>query len=145
MLLSAQSVMKVIERQQFSIMGSFDSRFKSQRQDIWLAYLTCIVLKQERIWHPVCWTDQNWIRRLPLCSSVKHLPASAGDMGTKIPPASKPIHGWFVNVWQKPLQYCKIISLQIIKINENKKKKKTYFLTQKSNPFFFFIKPNWLA
>ena len=28
------------------------------------------------------------------------------------------IHG---NVWQKPLQYCKIISLQLIKINEKKK------------------------
>ena len=27
-----------------------------------------------------------------------------------------------VNVWQKPLQYCKIISLQLIKINENKTK-----------------------
>ena len=30
-----------------------------------------------------------------------------------------------VNVWQKPLQYCKVISLQLIKINEKKKKKKT--------------------
>ena len=29
-----------------------------------------------------------------------------------------------VNVWQKPLQYCKVISLQLIKINEKKKKKK---------------------
>ena len=28
-----------------------------------------------------------------------------------------------VNVWQKPLQYCKLISLQLIKINEKKKKK----------------------
>ena len=28
-----------------------------------------------------------------------------------------------VNVWQNPLQYCKIISLQLIKINEKKKKK----------------------
>ena len=28
-----------------------------------------------------------------------------------------------VNVWQKPLQYCKIISLQLIKINEKKKRK----------------------
>ena len=27
-----------------------------------------------------------------------------------------------VSVWQKPLQYCKIISLQLIKINEKKKK-----------------------
>ena len=26
-----------------------------------------------------------------------------------------------VNVWQKPLQYCKLISLQLIKINEKKK------------------------
>ena len=25
-----------------------------------------------------------------------------------------------VSVWQKPLQYCKVISLQLIKINENK-------------------------
>ena len=23
----------------------------------------------------------------------------------------------YVNVWQKPLQYCKVISLQLIKIN----------------------------
>ena len=28
-----------------------------------------------------------------------------------------------VNVWQKPLQYCKVISLQLIKINEKKKGK----------------------
>ena len=26
-----------------------------------------------------------------------------------------------VNIWQKPLQYCKVISLQLIKINEKKK------------------------
>ena len=29
-----------------------------------------------------------------------------------------------VNVWQKPLQYCKVISLQLIKINGKKRKKK---------------------
>ena len=27
-----------------------------------------------------------------------------------------------VNVWQKPLQYCSVISLQLIKINGKKKK-----------------------
>ena len=27
-----------------------------------------------------------------------------------------------VNVWQKPLQHCKVISLQLIKINEKKRK-----------------------
>ena len=32
------------------------------------------------------------------------------------------INPWLihVNVWQKPLQYCKVISLQLIKINEKK-------------------------
>ena len=29
-----------------------------------------------------------------------------------------------VNVWQKPLQYCKVISLQLIKINVKKNNKK---------------------
>ena len=28
-----------------------------------------------------------------------------------------------LNIWQKPLQYCKVISLQLIKINGKKKKK----------------------
>ena len=32
-----------------------------------------------------------------------------------------------VDVWQKPLQYCKVISLQIIKINGKKKKKERQF------------------
>ena len=32
-----------------------------------------------------------------------------------------------VTVWQKPLQYCKVISLQLIKINEEKKRVKKYF------------------
>ena len=36
------------------------------------------------------------------------------------------INPWLihVNVWLKPLQYCKVISLQLIKINEGKKKKR---------------------
>ena len=34
-----------------------------------------------------------------------------------------------VNVWQKPLQYCKIISLQLVKINE--KKKKEFYLQKR--------------
>ena len=32
-----------------------------------------------------------------------------------------------VNVWQKPLPYCKVISLQIIKINGKKKQQKKTF------------------
>ena len=36
------------------------------------------------------------------------------------------VYPWLIhfNVWQKPLQYCKVISLQLIKINEKKKKSK---------------------
>ena len=33
-----------------------------------------------------------------------------------------------VNVWQKPLQYCKVISLQLIKISEKKKTVGAFFL-----------------
>ena len=35
----------------------------------------------------------------------------------------KLVNPWLihVNVWQKPLQYCKVISLQLIKINREKK------------------------
>ena len=33
-----------------------------------------------------------------------------------------------VSVWQKTLQYCKIISLQLIKINEKKKNRITQLL-----------------
>ena len=35
----------------------------------------------------------------------------------------KHVNPWLihVNVWQKPLQYCKVINLQLIKINEKKK------------------------
>ena len=29
-----------------------------------------------------------------------------------------------VNVWQKPLQYCKVINLQLVKINGKKMEKK---------------------
>ena len=36
-----------------------------------------------------------------------------------------------VNVWQKLLQYCKVISLQLIKINGQKKKKKKQKVTNK--------------
>ena len=37
-----------------------------------------------------------------------------------------------VNVWQKPLQYCKVISLQLIKIIGGKK---TYYVFRRINTF----------
>ena len=40
-----------------------------------------------------------------------------------------------VNVWQKPLQYCKVISLQLIKVNGKKKKKASIFRCSASFTF----------
>ena len=45
-----------------------------------------------------------------------------------------------VNVWQKPLQYCKVISLQLIKINE--KKCNTMFLKWENT---FLIQNFWVT
>ena len=39
-----------------------------------------------------------------------------------------------VNVWKNSLQYCKVISLQLIKINEEKKKKQRHYFANKG-PF----------
>ena len=40
-------------------------------------------------------------------------------------------------VWQKPLQYCKVISLQLIKINGEKKKSKKLKKTKKKHNLEF--------
>ena len=39
-----------------------------------------------------------------------------------------------VNVWQKPLQFCKVVSLQLIKINEKRKEKKSLLQHQNLKP-----------
>ena len=47
-----------------------------------------------------------------------------------------------VNVWQKPLQYCKVIGLQLIKTNKKRKslKKKEFIeITYKKSSFSWFI------
>ena len=41
-----------------------------------------------------------------------------------------------VSVWQKPLRYCKVISLELIKII-GKKKKKVYFILFDNNVSIF--------
>ena len=48
------------------------------------------------------------------------------------------VNSWLihVNVWQKPLQYCKVISLQLINIKEKKKRKKRKLRTM--NVFLIF-------
>ena len=47
-----------------------------------------------------------------------------GGEGIKAHAVKVYVNQWLihVNVWHKPLQYCKEISLQLIKINEKKKK-----------------------
>ena len=55
-----------------------------------------------------------------------HLPPHPIPLGLPSAPAPSTctrVNPWLihVNVWQKPLQYCKVISLQLIKINEKKK------------------------
>ena len=42
-----------------------------------------------------------------------------------------------VNVWQKPLQYCKVSSLQVIKINGEKNKNKNVYGSSKKNWLYF--------
>ena len=42
-----------------------------------------------------------------------------------------------VNIWQKPLQYCKVISFQLIKINEKKKKNDFLVLSLKKEKKLF--------
>ena len=51
-------------------------------------------------------TQRNWVKREV---------GGGSGLGTHVNPWL--IH---VNVWQKPLQYCKVISLQLIKINGKK-------------------------
>ena len=56
-----------------------------------------------------------------------------GESGWRIHVNPRLIH---VNVWQKPLQYCKVISLQLIKINGKKIKKEREF---QKNIYFCLI------
>ena len=41
-----------------------------------------------------------------------------------------------VNVWQKPLQYCKVISLQLIEVNEKRKRKKKHLKNRNKQMIF---------
>ena len=63
---------------------------------------------------------------------IKNLPDDARDVRVMVSIAREAgggigmgthVNPWLihVSVWQKPLHYCKVISLQLIKINEKKK------------------------
>ena len=48
-----------------------------------------------------------------------------------------------VNLWQNPLQYCKVISLQLIKINEKQKQKGKYIYIYKIAIPFLLLALNY--
>ena len=48
-----------------------------------------------------------------------------------------------VNVWHKPLQYCKVISLQLIKLNGKKKKKQLLVFSGLHNTYILSYKWLW--
>ena len=60
---------------------------------------------------------QGWCTGKTQRDRVEREAGGRSGWGTHVNP--RLIH---VNVWQKPLQYCKVISLQLIKINGKKKK-----------------------
>ena len=57
------------------------------------------------------------------CSGLVHWEDPEGWDGEQGSGWGTHVNPWLihVNVWQKPLQYCKVISLQLIKINGKKK------------------------
>ena len=68
--------------------------------------------------HQGLWWPSVWSLALP--DSVVHIPPKVQDV-LKVSNNTF-VKSFYVNVWQKPLQYCKVISLQLIKINEKTNK-----------------------
>ena len=65
------------------------------------------------------------------CSGLVHWEDPEGLDGEQGLGWGRHVNPWMidVNVWQKPLQYCKVISLQLIKINEKKKRNQVFSIT----------------
>ena len=72
-----------------------------------------------RTWkQPRCPSADKWIRKLWYIYTMEYYSAiKKNSFESVLMRWMKHCH---VNVWQKPLQYCKVISLQLIKINEKK-------------------------
>ena len=71
------------------------------------------------------WQIVGWEGSSPGGALVKNPLVKAGDARDVGSGWGTHVNPWLihVNVWQKPLQYCKVISLQLIKINEKKKER----------------------
>ena len=77
---------------------------------------------------------QAWCTGKTLWDGVGKEVGGGSGWGTHVNPWL--IH---VNVWQNPLPYCKVISLQLIQINGKKKRKKSVGTIQKDTCTLMFI------
>ena len=88
---------------------------------------TCILLSVKHITSPGWMHEtsaQGWCTGMTQRDGMGREAGGGLGWGTHVNP-------WLIhiNVWQKPLQYCKVTSLQLIKINGKKKKESLW-----SNP-----------
>ena len=82
---------------------------------------TCILSSVKQIASPGWMHEtsaQGWCTEMTRRDGMGREVGRGFRMGTHV-------NTWLIhlNVWQKPLQYCKVISLQLIKINGEKNKK----------------------
>ena len=80
---------------------------------------TCILSIVKQI------TSPGWMHETSKCSGLVHWDDPEGwdgEGGGRGVQDGEHVNPWLihVDVWQKPLQYCKVISLQLILINEKK-------------------------
>ena len=82
---------------------------------------TCILSRVKQI------TSPGWMHKTSAQVGALGRPRGIGWRGRWEGGSGWGIHvnPWliYVNVWQKPLQFCKVISLQLIKINGGRKKR----------------------
>ena len=91
-------------------------------------------------------TSPGWMHETVLRASALWRPRGVGWRGRRDRVLGWGTHAnpWLihVSVWQKPLQYCKVISLQGIKIN-GKNKNKKFFGSLNHNAFLFCPPSFW--
>ena len=89
------------------------------RLSIWNSYPMIILLErcetQHTQWGRETWVAQSNKQLYCIYKNSRGRWEGGSRWGTHVNP-------WliYVNVWQKPLQYCKVVSLQLIKINGKK-------------------------
>ena len=99
------------------------------------------------LWRVKQTTSPGWMHETVLRPGVLGRPRGMGWGGRREGRSGWGTHvnPWLihVSVWQNPLQYCKVISLQLIKINEKKKKKHKLWLCRFRYSAELFLKTKW--